>query len=315
MANREKHRIIRWAVAVGVLLLLAAAIWGWLEQNRGEPTTVTWLIGVSEHDLNDPWCRQRMQQIEAGLEDREDIRLITLNAGRSVAKQQQDIQYLLTYGVDLLLISPGEAEALTPAIEEACEQVPVVILDNPVDTDAYALFIGPDNYEAGRQMGEKLLETIPEGQSQRVVEVRGTYTSPTAQRRHEGFVDVVQDSPKVELAESFCADWLTEYAQNKVTALWERGGQPDLYVCQGTAMSYGVFRALDKLGVQGRSIWNIAEHPQDQVGKNLCDFAMIQGSLEWQEPALPLHQYLLRLLEGEELPREIWLQPQWYESS
>lgn len=319
-----KEKSFGWLWTTAAVLLVAALLFGWLLTGRrdGEPTRVEVLIGLSEHDLNEPWCRQRVEQLKKGLEDREEIRLIVLNAAHSLAKQQQDIQNLMEYGIDLLLVSPGDPQYLNQVIDQAYEQVPVVVLDNPITADSYTMFIGPDNREAGRMVGQKLLESIPEGERKQVAELKGVYTSPTARLRHEGFLEAVEDSDKVVLRESFCADWLTEYAQDKTQALLGRSPELEVFVCQGTAMAYGVFRALDRLGMENEGmILSVADDPDDQVGCNMTDFAMVAGTVVWQPMEKPLYQYLLQLLEEEKkgrgkaeqtLPREIWLQPDWY---
>lgn len=57
-------------------------------------------------------------------------------------------------GVDLLIISANEAAPMTPIVEEAYQRgIPVILVDRKILSDKYTAYIGADNYEIGRSVG------------------------------------------------------------------------------------------------------------------------------------------------------------------
>ena len=56
--------------------------------------------------------------------------------------------------MDLLIVAPNEAAAITPVVEKAYRQgIPVVVIDRKILSDKYTAFVGADNYEIGKDGG------------------------------------------------------------------------------------------------------------------------------------------------------------------
>jgi hypothetical protein len=63
--------------------------------------------------------------------------LIFVDANGDVSKQNDDIQDLITRGVDILILNPVNPEAVIPSIEAASEAgIPVITVDRPVASGA-----------------------------------------------------------------------------------------------------------------------------------------------------------------------------------
>lgn len=68
--------------------------------------------------------------------------------------QIADIKYFIDKKVDLLIVAPNEAAAITPVVEKAYRQgIPVVVIDRKILSDKYTAFVGADNYEIGKMWG------------------------------------------------------------------------------------------------------------------------------------------------------------------
>ncbi|HLU83055.1 MAG TPA: substrate-binding domain-containing protein, partial [Trueperaceae bacterium] len=76
-----------------------------------------------------------------------------------------DINGLLATGdCDALIVSPNTTAALTPIVETACAQLPVIIFDRGVNTDCPVAFVGPiGGYAFGIAGAEFIVDNIPEG--------------------------------------------------------------------------------------------------------------------------------------------------------
>ena len=62
-------------------------------------------------------------------------------------EQIKDIEEFITNRVDLLVVSPNEAKAITPVVDKAYDNgIPVVLVDRKITSDKYTAFVGGDNY-------------------------------------------------------------------------------------------------------------------------------------------------------------------------
>jgi ribose transport system substrate-binding protein len=126
-------------------------------------------ICFSNAGVNNPWrvtgyvtMREQVEQ----LRDEGLIRnFIHVDAEGSDEKQIADIEDLLAGGqCDAMIISPNTSEALTPAVEQACEQLPVVVFDRGVLTDCPVTFLKTiGGYAFGYTGAQFIVESLPEG--------------------------------------------------------------------------------------------------------------------------------------------------------
>ena len=126
-------------------------------------------ICFSNAGVNNQWrvtgyvtMREQVEQLrEAGL-----VRnFIHVDAEGSDEKQITDISDLLAGGeCDVLIISPNTSEALTPAVEQACEQLPTVVFDRGVLTECPTTFLKTiGGYAFGYDGAKFIVDNLPEG--------------------------------------------------------------------------------------------------------------------------------------------------------
>ncbi len=93
-------------------------------------------------------------------------------------------------GYDAILASPKESLALKEPCKEALKKgVHVVIIDRELGTDDFSVFVGGDNHQIGRAVGDQIKLLLPDGGT--IVEIQGLMTSSPAQERHRGFVEAL----------------------------------------------------------------------------------------------------------------------------
>jgi len=104
--------------------------------------------------------------------------------------QSRALQSMVDQGVRAILITPGDAKAIVPAIEAArARGVLVIALDSPTDpVDAVDAFFGTDNVEAGRligRYGRAAMGQVPP----RIATLDLFPGHPVGIQRHNGFLD------------------------------------------------------------------------------------------------------------------------------
>jgi ABC-type sugar transport system substrate-binding protein len=113
-------------------------------------------------------------------------------------KQIADIQYFIDKEVDLLIVAPNEAAAITPSVEMAYKKgIPVIMVDRKIESDKYTAFIGADNYKIGQDAGNYILNMRKS--SAKILEIRGLEGSTPAFERHKGLMDVIQDASNIQV--------------------------------------------------------------------------------------------------------------------
>lgn len=143
------------------------------------------VIGFSQVTLQSPFYVELREGAEAAAAAEND-ELIFLDANGDVSKQNNDIQDLITRGVDVLILNPVNPEAVIPSIEAAQEAgIPVITVDRPVTEGAVA-HVGRDNVEMGRLVGEAIVNAL-NNEPSKIIEIQGDAGGIVMMNRRDGF--------------------------------------------------------------------------------------------------------------------------------
>jgi ribose transport system substrate-binding protein len=87
-------------------------------------------IGMSQANLGEPWRVQMNADVKAEADKHSNITMVFKDASRDSLKQRAHVEEFVSQGVNLLIISPNEAQPLTEPIAKALEAgIPVIVLD------------------------------------------------------------------------------------------------------------------------------------------------------------------------------------------
>lgn len=155
-------------------------------------------------------------------------------------RQIQDIESLIKKKVDLLIVAPNEAEAITPVIEKVYDAgIPVILVDRKINSEKYTAYVGADNYEIGRRAGEYIADRL-KGKG-RVIEIAGLKGSTPAVERHRGMVEALKAAPDVQVIASVEAGWFQQKAGEVMDSLLDVYPQVDLIFAQNDRMAIGAY--------------------------------------------------------------------------
>lgn len=160
--------------------------------------------------------------------------------------QCAQIDSFIAERVDLLIVSPNEAEAVKPAVTRAYRAgIPVIVADRRVTGDEWTAFIGGDNYKVGSLMAQWITSQLsslggrPGGVV--VLEVAGLPGSTPATLRHQGLMDGLPEGVEVH---SVMGSWYREEAYKVVSEYLATQPLPDLIVAHNDLMAIGAADAL-----------------------------------------------------------------------
>jgi simple sugar transport system substrate-binding protein len=243
-------------------LLLALAT---CQPSGREPAPYDYVIGVSLANLTEPWRINMRDEINAEAAHYGNLRIVFTDAADSNGRQIQDVHTLLSSGIDLLIISPNDSEALSPVITEAYHRIPVILLDRSVIGFDYTLFIGPDNRLIGKQAGQYVTELLG-AKGGKIVEIVGRSGSPPVLDRSVGFQEAISSKRNITIVDTLVGDWLRDKAEDELTAWLRKNGRVDVIFAQNDAMADGARRAAEKLGITGIRVVGIDGLPGPNGG-------------------------------------------------
>lgn len=141
--------------------------------------------------LNFPFFVHMMNQMKAEAEALGNITVIESDGQDSTPKQTADVETAIVQGVDGIVISPREVDAMAPAIQQAVDAgIPVVTIDRRVDkVPGILAHVGADNVKGGEAQGELIMKLFPDGAT--IINLQGTPGASPAIDRNQGLHNVL----------------------------------------------------------------------------------------------------------------------------
>lgn len=176
---------------------------------------------------------------------RQGVGTIESDGQNSAPKQTADIEAAVVQGVNGIVISPLDVNALAPAVRTAIDNgVPVVTIDRRVaGVDGVLAHVGADNVRGGEAQGEWVMRAFPNGA--RLINLQGQPGASPAIDRNKGLHNVL-DAHKDKY--QFVAEQTANFARDQGLSITESllagmGSPPDAIVCANDDMALGALEA------------------------------------------------------------------------
>ncbi|WP_353935660.1 substrate-binding domain-containing protein [uncultured Bacteroides sp.] len=260
-------------------------------------------IGVAQcsddswrHKMNDEILREAMFYDGVSVEIR--------SAGDDNRRQAEDIHYFIDKGVDLLIISANEAAPMTPIVEEVYQKgIPVVLVDRKILSDKYTAYIGADNYEIGRAVGNYIASSL-KGKGN-VVELTGLGGSTPAMERHQGFMAAISNFPDVKLIDKADAAWERGPAEVEMDSMLRRNPKIDAVYAHNDRIAPGAYQAAKKVGREKEMMFvGIDALPGKGNGLELVLDSVLDATFIYPTNGDKVLQLAMNILEKKPFPRE-----------
>lgn len=238
--------------------------------------TTRFRIGVSQCS-DDEWRHKMNTEMQREALFYEGVEVEIHTAKDDNRAQVNDINYFIDKQVDLLIVAPNEAAAITPVVEAAYKKgIPVVVVDRKILTDSYTAFVGADNYEIGHEAGNYIINRL--GGKGKILEIAGLEGSTPAIERHKGLTDALKAAPEVQVIGSVDGAWLREVARVKMDSVWKVRQDIDLVFAQNDRMAIGAYSAVPqdkKIPFVGADALPGEGYGLDGVMKGILDASLI----------------------------------------
>lgn len=268
-------------------------------------------ICFSNAGVNNPWrvtgyvtMREQVEELRA-----EGIvrNFIHVDAEGSDEKQIADIEDLLAGGqCDVLIVSPNTSEALTPAVEQACEALPVVVFDRGVLTDCPTTFMRPiGGYKFGYDGASFIVENLPDGGN--VLALRILPGVDVLEQRWGAAKEVFEANPQINVIGVEFGTYSNPETKDIVTDYIDRFGQIDAIWMDAGGTALGAMEAFEDAGLPIPVM--VGEDQMDYLKywkeNDITAIAPTFPTFQWRTAVLAA----VMILQGEEIDSR-WVLPQ-----
>lgn len=209
-----------------------------------------YIIGVSQCSM-DAWREKLNSELRTAEYLNDSIEMRLASADDDNDSQLSQINYFIEQGVSLLIVSPNQVNAISPALERAQQKgIPVILVDRKTQSKKYTAFIGCDNYLLGKLVGDYIAQRL-KGKG-RIVEIRGLDDSSPAIDRHRGFVDALNAYPDLQIVASESGDWKEQSGSEVMKRVLSKTQDFDYVFAQNDRMAYGAYKVACEHGLQDK---------------------------------------------------------------
>ncbi|MEN6492941.1 MAG: substrate-binding domain-containing protein [Thermoguttaceae bacterium] len=270
-----------------------------------KPASQGFTIGVSQCNLGEPWRVQMNADLKAAAAKHPNLAMVFKDAENDTQKQQAQVEELVAAGVNLLIVSPKEAQPLTSPVAKAYEAgIPVIVLDRALVGDQYTCFIGADNKKIGRAAGKWLAKRL-DGKG-RLVELMGLATSTPSQDRHAGFEEVMVRHPDIRVLYEIDMKWLEPDARKAMEAALAKFEKIDAVFAHNDPGAHGAYLAAKAAGRERQMLFvGIDALPQE--GQKYVSEGILNVTFQYPTGGAEAIDTALKILAGQQVPKKIVL--------
>lgn len=272
-------------------------------ESKTDASTRGYTIGMSQCNLGEPWRVQMNEDIRNAVAKHANLKVVFKDAQNDTLKQRAHVEEFVSSKVDLLIISPKEAQPLTEPVAKAMAAgVPVIVLDRALLGDKFTCFIGANNKKIGKAAGEWIVKTL--GGKGNVVELMGLQTSTPGQDRHSGFLEGIAGS-NIKIIFSADMKWLEPDARKEMESALSRFDKIDLVYGHNDPGAHGAYLAAKAAGRTGIKFVGIDALPQEGVA--YVSQGILDATFQYPTGGAEAIETALKIFKGEAVPKEIVL--------
>ncbi|WP_413669576.1 substrate-binding domain-containing protein [Mucilaginibacter sp. Mucisp86] len=269
--------------------------------------TSQYTIGFSQCIGSDLWRRTMLDEMRMELSLHPDAQFVYADADGNSARQVEQVKKMLDDGIDLLIISPNEAQPLTGIVEQAYSKgIPVIVIDRKTSSALYTAYVGADNYQIGKMAGE-YAGSILKG-SGNIVEVMGLPGSSPAIERDRGFSDGLKKYTGITIAARVYGDWLKDSAKKQLIRIAPVIKNANVIFAHNDVMAHGTREVLDELKIRGVKVLGVDALPGHGGGLQMVASKNINASMIYPTGGKEAIMTAFRILNKESFARENLLQ-------
>lgn len=224
------------------------------------------------------------------------------NANGDVQEQISQIEYLISKGVDVLVVIAADCEAVSDIMLQAKKQgIKTISYDRLVQNANSDLYMSFDNEAVGTLMAQALINSIPEGGD--IFMLQGPEEDNNVELVRNGFEEEIKNSNLEVVYRANCEGWLAEKAADYLRDALEEYPDVKGIMCGNDDIATQVISVLSEKRMAGE----VAVVGQD--GDLAACQRIVEGTQTMtafksvEQLAKIAAKYAVQMAEGEELER------------
>lgn len=201
-------------------------------------------IGVSQCLHND-WNKELIKDLQREANSNPGVKLDIAPDVKGATGQIADVRRLIKEKVDLIMILPEKADALSPVVDEAAAAgIPVILIDSETASSNYTARVCVDNQDIGRRGGQFASYSL--NGNGKIIEVLGIKESTSTIERRAGFLSVISNYPNIQIIDSCYTDWTYDSAFPLLDSLIALHPDVNLIAAQNDPLAIAAYDACKK---------------------------------------------------------------------
>lgn len=199
----------------------------------------------------DRWIRDR--DVFTAVAQEQGASVDVQNANNDVEKQKQQIKDFITKKMDVIVIVAVDSYQLADVVDEARKEgIKVISYDRLIQGTATDLYITVDNESVGEEMGQTMMEQLPDGGN--VVMICGPVSDPNSKDVANGFEKKIKDSNLKVVKKTNVASWKPETGFQAVNEAISELEEVDGVMCGNDAIAGYAIKALSEKQMAGKVV-------------------------------------------------------------
>lgn len=234
----------------------------------------SYTFGFSGITMENPYYITLEQSLREAVEG-EGHTLITKDPAGDVKKQIQQIDEMITDGIEAIFLCPVSWEEITPALEDLEQAgVKIINIDSEVkEIDYIDAYVGSDNKNAGYICGKDLAEQKPDGGKIAILECR---TQNSINDRISGFEEAIAGKGfEVAVREDVLGD--LNMAREAASRIFAENKDITAVMCGNDQIALGTLVAAHTAGMKELMIYGVDGSP-DLKKELLKTDSLIRGT-------------------------------------
>jgi D-xylose transport system substrate-binding protein len=184
------------------------------------------------------------------------MQVLAQSSNANEALQASQVENMLTQGIDVLVLTPVNANAATGLVRKAkAANVPVINYNFLINNADVVCFLGRDATEMGEKIAKAAVEAHPKGN---YIIAAGEESTSVARETRQGFLNVLKphlDSGAIKIvSDQFNKNWSTDTARAQVeNALTKNNNDIAVALCGNDGTAYGAIQSLSEKSCSGQS--------------------------------------------------------------
>jgi ribose transport system substrate-binding protein len=218
------------------------------------------------------------------------------------------VEQMIAQRVNAIVIAPADSKALVTVLKSAKDAgILVVNIDNKLDADVLKQaglkipFVGPDNREGARKVGELLAKQLKSGDKVAIIE--GIPTAFNSQQRRLGFEDAMK-AAGMDIVTVQSGRWEMESANNVAAAMLNEHGDLKAILCANDNMALGAVSAIQQAGKAGKVL--VVGFDNISALRPLLDSGQVVATADQHGDRLAVFgiEAALKIIKGEAPPED-----------